>query len=210
MYGAAMVVARSRLAVVALAAGAGTRFSDEPGGKLLAELDGDPVLEHVLSAIRSYGPARTIVVLGFGSETVERSIAWAGEERVVNPDPSRGIASSIAVGFTALATHGDTIDGAFIVLGDQPRLRVDVFQLLESHAAGSQKTMIVPRYAGDAGPRNPVLLLRAAWPLVDELDGDHGLGPLIVRRPDLVELVSVPGEMPDVDEPRDLETLKRE
>jgi molybdenum cofactor cytidylyltransferase len=206
MYGPPMVT-RPMLAVVVLAAGAGTRFSREPGTKLMARLDGRPVLEHVLDAVRAFEPSDTIVVLGFGAGSVEGSIAWAGEERVVNPHPERGIGSSIMVGFTALAAHDDAIDGAFIVLGDQPRLRTDVLEALADRAAGTRRAIVVPRYADDPGPRNPVLLMRAAWPLVTELRGDHGLGPLLAAQPSLVETVAIPGSMPDVDEPLDLEAL---
>jgi CTP:molybdopterin cytidylyltransferase MocA len=201
---------RANLAAIVLAAGAGTRFSDEPGGKLLAPFGDRPILEHVLAAVRAFRPRVTIVVLGFGADAVERSIEWAFERRVVNQAPERGIASSLRTGFDALRTMDADIDGAFVVLGDQPRLRPDVLEALAVHPADARVPILMPRYADDPGPRNPVLLMRAAWPLVAELSGDQGLGPLISARPDLVEEVPVPGGMPDVDEPRDLALLEGE
>jgi CTP:molybdopterin cytidylyltransferase MocA len=213
LYGARVTLERSNIAAIVLAAGAGTRFSDVPGSKLTADLGGRPVLEHVLASVRAFAPRLTIVVLGFGADAVERSIEWAGERRLVNPDPRRGIGSSIRAGLSALADATDgSIDGTFIVLGDQPRLRSEVLETLADHAATGDEgpPIIVPRYADDPGPRNPVLLLRPAWPLIDGLSSDHGLGPLISARPDLVEEVSVPGGMPDVDEPRDLAALEGE
>jgi molybdenum cofactor cytidylyltransferase len=204
VYGAAMSVARSRLAVVVLAAGAGARFSDQPAGKLLAPLDGRPVLAHVLEAVRTFAPGRTIVVLGHGADTLARSIAWAGEERARNPDPERGLASTISTGLAALA--GSDVDGAFIVLGDQPRLQADVLSALGDAADHDGPPIIVPRY-DEPGPRNPVLLSRAAWPLADSLSGDRGLGSLIDARPDLVREVRVTGTMPDIDRPDDLAAL---
>jgi CTP:molybdopterin cytidylyltransferase MocA len=198
---------RSTLAAIVLAAGAGTRYSDEPGAKLLAPIGGRPVLEHVLATVRAYGPGATIVVLGSGAARVERSIAWEAEERVTNPEPQRGIASSIQVGLRALRSRPAhaAIEGVFVVLGDQPGLRVEVLDRLARHAARSAGPIVVPAYADDPGPRNPALLLRAAWPLVDALDGDRGLGPLIATRPELVAEVAVTGAMPDVDEPADLD-----
>jgi CTP:molybdopterin cytidylyltransferase MocA len=217
LYGARVTVRRSSIAVIVLAAGAGTRFSGVPGSKLVAHLGGRPVLEHVLAAVRAFGPRLTIVVIGSGREAVERTIQWAGETRVVNPDPRRGIGSSIRVGFEALAADESlgaesAIGGTFIVLGDQPQLRPEVLEALADHAAAADEgpAIIVPRYADDPGPRNPVLLLRAAWPLLEDLVGDQGLGPLIADRPDFVEEVLVSGVMPDVDEPRDLVTLEGE
>jgi molybdenum cofactor cytidylyltransferase len=201
---------RSRLAVIVLAAGAGTRFSDEPGAKLLAPLEGRPVLAHVLAAVGTIRPRETVVVLGSGAQAIERSIEWEGARRVINPQPERGIGSSIATGILALVDSDNELDGAFIVLGDQPRLRPDVLEALARHARDSSTSIVVPRYVDDPGPRNPVLLMRAAWPLVHELDGDHGLGALIAARPELADEVDVPGAMPDVDVPEDLATMVNE
>jgi CTP:molybdopterin cytidylyltransferase MocA len=68
--------------------------------------------------------------------------------------------------------------------------------------------LIVPRYRDDAGPRNPVLMRRSAWPLVAELQGDHGLATMITEDPDLCLHVAVAGAMPDIDTPEDLVQLR--
>lgn len=199
------------LAAVVLAAGAGSRFSDEPGAKLLADLDGRPILSGVLEAVRAFGPATTIVVLGHGAASIERDIEWRGELRVINRAPERGLASSLQAGIHALLALPGEFDGAFIILGDQPRLRPDVLRALASAAARARpadRPLVVPQYMGEAGPRNPVLLLRPAWGWVDELQGDRGLAPLIASRLDSALVVPVPGDMPDVDEPADLERLR--
>jgi molybdenum cofactor cytidylyltransferase len=202
--------AGARLAAIILAAGAGRRFSGRPGAKLLADLDGRPLLAHVVETVRRYRPTATVLVLGHGAADIERAVGWQDELRVVNRAPDRGLASSIQVGIHALEAMPGAFDGAFIVLGDQPRLRADVLDTLECAARDRtvrRRLLIVPRYTAEAGPRNPVLILRPAWSLADDLAGDHGLAPLIDGRPDLVLQVPVAGSMPDVDEPADLERL---
>ncbi len=201
-----------RLGVVVLAAGAGSRFSSLPGEKLTAPLDDGTVLGHVLQAVRGYGPEMTIVVLGHGAERIEQAITWSNELRVRNEAPEQGIASSLRVGIEALAGLPVTLEGAFVVLGDQPQLRPSTLDALAGAArtaAAVDRLLIVPRYVADPGPRNPVLIRRAAWPLMQELRGDHGLAPLIAQHPELVLDVPVDGEMPDVDRPEDLERLRR-
>jgi SAM-dependent methyltransferase len=71
-----------------------------------------------------------------------------------------------------------------------------------------ERPVVVPVYGGDTG-RNPVMLRRAAFPLVDEAGGDRGLGPLIDAHPELVhELpIRVEGGNPDVDTRADLVAL---
>lgn len=199
------------VAAVILAAGAGTRFSSEAGAKLLADLDGRPVLEHVLAAVRAAELPETVVVLGYGADAIERGVAWQGERRVRNPAPERGMGSSLKVGMKALESHADEFDGAFIVLGDQPRLRADVLRALADAASAARpadRPLVTPRYGDDVGPRNPVLLLRPAWSIVSDLDDQRGLGPLIEQRPELVQVVEVSGAMPDIDTPTDLENLR--
>jgi len=201
-----------RLAVVVLAAGAGSRYSDEPGAKLLASLDGQPLLARVLREVRQVAPAATVVVLGHGATLIEDAIDWADELRIRNHDPDRGLASSLQIGIDALRALPEDFDGAFIVLGDQPTLRSDVLGALTeaaSRARPADRPVVVPRYERGAGSRNPVLLLRPAWTWVDDLEGDHGLAPVIDQRPDSVLEVPVSGVMPDVDTLADLERLAR-
>ena len=203
---------RLRLAAVVLAAGAGSRYGAEPGAKLLAPVDGQPMLARVLGTLRTFGPAATVVVLGNGADTIENQLEWADEIRVRNHAPERGLASSLKVGIDIMRALPDTFDGAFIVLGDQPLLRIEVLQMLEVAAATQRpadRPVVSPRYASP-GPRNPVLLLRPAWSLVDELEGDQGLAPLMSSRPHMVLEVAVSGEMPDVDTPADLERLGKD
>jgi len=176
----------------------------------LAQVEGEPMLARVLREVRAFGSATTVVVLGYGADDLERSIAWADEIRIRNHAPERGLASSLQVGIDALRALPEPFDGAFIVLADQPHLRTEAMSMLQAAATAARaadRPVVVPRY-GSPGPRNPVLLLRPAWSWVDELTGDHGLGPLIAARPDAVLEVAVSGEMPDVDTPDDLVRLR--
>lgn len=169
------------------------------------------MLANVLSEVRRFAPAATVVVLGHGAARIEEAIDWAGELRIRNHDPERGLASSLQIGIDALRALPDALDGAFIVLGDQPALRADVLEALARAAAlarPADRPVVVPRYDAGEGARNPVLLLRPAWSWVDDLEGDHGLAPLIGQRPDAVLEVPVGGAMPDVDTSADLERLR--
>lgn len=202
---------RSSLAVVVLAAGAGSRFGPQPGAKLLAPVQDEPMLARILAEVRTFGPTTTIVVLGHGADEIEQALVWHDEIRVRNHQPERGLSSSLQVGIDALRALPDDFDGAFIVLGDQPRLGSEVMTTLAaaaSQARPADRPVVVPHYPTDEA-RNPVLLLRPAWSWVDGLEGDHGLGRLISARPDQVLSVPVGGEMPDIDTPQDLERLPR-
>ncbi|HSS35012.1 MAG TPA: NTP transferase domain-containing protein [Patescibacteria group bacterium] len=195
------MIQAGRFGAVILAAGAGSRFG---GRKLLAPLDGRPVLDHVLGAVRSIGPAETIVVLGHEADDVAASISWSGERRVVNPEPDRGLSSSLQVGFAALGDGigRDELDGVFVVLGDQPLVDPAVFRALAQAEVRAGTAFVAPRY--HAGGANPVLVLRPGRPWIAEATGDRGLGPILAAHPELVAEVELGGTNPDVDTPADL------
>jgi molybdenum cofactor cytidylyltransferase len=176
--GAAGVVA------IVLAAGAGSRFG---GRKLLATIGGRPVLQHVLDRVAEAGIRSVIVVLGADARELQATIQWRDEVRVVNPEPARGLSSSLRIGMAALP---DDAQAALIVLGDQPMLPAAAIEALLATGVDAERPIAVPVYADDRG-RNPVLLGRAAFRLVEAVDGDRGLGPVIAAHPELVRAVPV-------------------
>ncbi len=196
-----------RLGAIVLAAGAASRFG---GGKLLAPLDGRPILEHVLAAVRAAGIADTVVVLGRDADLIEAAVAWDGERRVVNPTPEAGLSGSLQVGLAALeaveAERAGPLDRVFIVLGDQPLVDPAVFRALAQAEVRAATGFVAPRYLSGDGA-NPVLVLAAGRPWVAEATGDRGLGPILAAHPELVEEVELGGGNPDVDTLADLAEL---
>ena len=195
------MTATSTVAGVVLGAGAGSRFG---GGKLLAMLDGRPILVHVVEAARAAGLGPIVVVVPPDGEL--RSVDLGDVRRVTNPNPAGGLSSSVRLGLRALELD-DGVDIAVILPGDQPRVRPDTIRaLIAAATADPTVAFIVARHADDATP-NPVLARRSTWRLADELAGDRGFGSLLARNPELVHFVDVPGSNPDVDTPADLARL---
>jgi CTP:molybdopterin cytidylyltransferase MocA/SAM-dependent methyltransferase len=188
---------KERTVALVLAAGAGSRFG---GGKLLAPVAGRPILQHVLDAIAAAGLTDVVVVLGDDADRVEAAISWRAERRVVNPDPRRGLASSLRLGVEAV---GDDAAAILVALGDQPLVSVEAIRALLDPASPADKPVVVPVYAEDRG-RNPVLLRRPAFTLLEEVEGDRGLGPVLEAHPELVREVTMDGANPDVDTRADL------
>jgi molybdenum cofactor cytidylyltransferase len=186
-----------RVAALVLAAGTASRFG---GGKLLAPINGRPLLQHVLDRVAESGLDEVVVVLGRDADAIEDALSWRGETRARNPDPERGLASSVAVGIGSLDR---SVDAVLILLGDQPLVAVSTIRALLSEPADPNRPIVVPAYSSDAG-RNPVLLRRAAFGLGEAALGDRGLGPLIAARPELVREVAIAGDNPDVDTRQDL------
>jgi molybdenum cofactor cytidylyltransferase len=195
------VIEPRRTAAVVLAAGSASRFG---APKALADLNGRPLLQHVLDAAATLDLARVVVVLGEDADRIEAGLTWRSETRVRNPAPQDGLSSSLRIGMAELGTD---VDAALILLGDQPLVRRDVIESLLAAAEPDTRPVAAPRYSGGGGP-NPVLIHRRAWDLVSEAEADRGLGPVIGRHPGLVARVEVDGANPDVDTPADLDALE--
>ena len=156
----------ARIAAIVLAAGAGSRFG---GGKLLAPLEGRPILEHVLERLEGAGLRDVVVVVRDDAPQLETAVDWGSARRVVNPTPEAGLSSSLKVGIGALSAD---VDAALITLGDQPLLPARAVRALIDADAQPGRPIVVPVY-GDGIGRNPVLLRRDAFGLVHQ-----GLRPL--------------------------------
>jgi CTP:molybdopterin cytidylyltransferase MocA/SAM-dependent methyltransferase len=191
----------ARTAAVVLAAGRAVRFGST---KLLAPLGDRPVLQHVLDTLAAADLGEVVVVLGDAADEIEAAIAWRGERRVRNTRPEYGLSSSLRLGLAAVAP---SMEASLIVLGDQPLVRLEVIlALLAADAPPSTVVAVVPAY-GEGGGANPALLRRAGFPLVEGLEGDRGLGPLLEAMRGRVMTVPVGGSNPDVDTRGDLARL---
>jgi CTP:molybdopterin cytidylyltransferase MocA len=193
------VIARA----VVLAAGQGARL----GGVAKALLDaGDrSFLARIVETAAAAGvePGRIMVVVGapFG-DAVAAEAARLGARVAVNPDPARGMASSVAVGFAALDADARG-DVALLWPVDHPAVAADtVARVL---AAAADVDVVVPRHRGRGG--HPAAVARPVWAaLAAAADAHAGARTVLAdprwRRRDLA--VDDPGVVRDVDDRADL------
>jgi molybdenum cofactor cytidylyltransferase len=140
-----------RAVAIVTAAGSAERFG---GKKLLTLIDGEPLLDHTIDALLEGGVAEVIVVVGKDARAeLERDVNAMLDPRVravENPDPSRGMFSSIQAGVAQ--AQGDAI---LVMPGDMPFVSPETVRAVI--AAYERKPAIVsPRYRGKRG--HPVAL----------------------------------------------------
>jgi molybdenum cofactor cytidylyltransferase len=194
----------SDVGIVLLAAGRGTRFGTEP--KLLARLDGRPLVRHAAEAALASRVRPVVAVLGAHAEAVEAEFVGLDITLVRNADYRDGLSTSLRVGLAVLPAE---CDAAIVMLGDMPRVSpAQIDALAGAFAlAGGTPSAVVPLHGGRRG--NPVLLnLRLLADDIAGLSGDRGAGPLLAGRPDVLEIVGEPGTSLDIDTPESLATLR--
>lgn len=189
---------REHVAGVLLAAGRGTRFG---GDKLVAPLDGVPLVRHAAELLLRAGLREVVVVTAPDPTPVEEALHGLHVRVVPNPHAARGMGTSVALGIASLPHE---TEAAIIALGDQPRVPDAVVHALLTAWRGTGQPIVAPRYAG--GVRgNPVLFDADVFRELMKLDGDEGARGVIARSPDRVRLVDAGIEMPgDVDTVEDL------
>jgi molybdenum cofactor cytidylyltransferase len=188
------------IAAIVLAAGLSRRMGRQ---KLLLELQGKPVVRWAVEGVLPH-VGDLIVVTGHDDAAVRAALAGLAVRFVVNPRPEDGQGTSIATGASALAP--DT-EAALVVLGDQPRLPVDIIPTLLRERERTGKEIVAPVYRGTQG--TPVLFAASVFVELIRLDGDAGARAVVGARPERVARVSIETPMPlDVDTPDDYVRLR--
>ena len=184
------------IAGLVLAAGAGTRFSAS-SSKLLADLDGRPLVEHAIRAQCAVAELeRVVVVLGAAAAEMIAKVDFGRAHPVLCPDWSRGQAASLRCGVAALAEAEKVI----VTLGDAPGVTPEVIARFVGEPGGT-------RAVYDGRPGHPVVLGSAELARVRELSGDHGARHLLLG-PEIECSALCSGR--DVDTPDDLEAMRSE
>ena len=140
-----------RAVAVVTAAGSAERFG---GKKLLTPIDGEALLDHTIRALLDGGVAEVVVVVGRDARAeLEHGVTTMLDPRVrlvENPDPSRGMFSSIQEGVAAV--HGDPV---LIMPGDMPFVSSETVRAVIA-AYAANPAIVSPRYRGKRG--HPVAL----------------------------------------------------
>ncbi|OPF95068.1 Molybdenum cofactor guanylyltransferase [Rhodopseudomonas palustris] len=193
------------VAAIVLAAGRGTRMGGP--NKLLADLNGKPLVRIVAEQALASQAARTIIVTGHQAGEVEAALYGLDLTFVHNPDFAQGIASSVKTGIAAL---GEDADGAIVCLGDMPLIDAALIdRMITAFDPDRGALIVVPVAEGRRG--NPVLWSRRFFTELMTLGGDVGARHLIAKHGEAVTEVPVEGEAAflDIDTPQALDEARR-
>lgn len=179
-----------------LAAGAGTRFGDQP--KLLVELEGRPLLEHAIRAQCAVPELeRIVVVLGAHAAGLLAAVDFGNAEPVICEDWREGQSVSLQCGVQALAGESKVI----VTLGDQPLMTPELIARFLDQPGGARAL-----YRGRPG--HPVVLGPEQMRAIERLSGDHGAAELLTGPQ--IECGEKHDYGRDVDTPDDLEAIRNE
>ncbi len=158
---------------VVLAAGRSSRMGGP--NKLLALFGGEPLIRRTVGRTLASRAAGTVVVVGHQADRVTAALFGLAVTIADNPDYGSGLAASLKTGVAALPADAD---GALVVLGDMPDIAAaDLDRLIAAFVASGGTAIVRATHDGRRG--NPVILPRAVFAAVAQLEGDTGARHLV-------------------------------
>jgi len=187
-----------RIGAVVLAAGASTRLGYP---KQLIVHEGEPLVLRIATAAVEAGANPVVVVLGANAEMIAAALSGLRfVTTVVNPGWSDGLASSLAVGLTAVIENS-ACDGVLVALADQPLVNAAALKRLMA-AFGGERRIVASAYDDTVGV--PAIFAREHVDALLRLEGDAGAGAWLRSRPDEVTRVPLEAAAFDIDTPSDV------
>ena len=183
--------ATGQVAGVVLAAGAGTRMG---GPKAELVLDGERLVDRAVRVLRSGGCDPVLAV-------VRDCTAVPDARVVVNPDPQRGMRSSLE-----LAVAAAPVGAIAVLLADLPGIDAEAVRAVV--AAWRPGRIAIATYGGRRS--HPVVAPTMLWNAALALAGpDEGARAFMAAHPEYVDPVEVPGDPVDLDTPDDVRSWEQ-
>ena len=190
------------IAALILAAGRASRMGGP--NKLLATVDGTPLVAHAARAATESRAASVTAVTGHRAEEIDAILKESAIRIIHNPDYARGLSSSLAAGIRALP---ETADAVLVLLADMPMVTAETLdRLIAAFDPQAGAHIVVPTSGGKRG--NPVLWSRRYFEALSSISGDVGARHLIGENPDAVVEVEIGAEVAlDLDTPEALAAI---
>ncbi|HEX6144428.1 MAG TPA: molybdopterin-binding/glycosyltransferase family 2 protein [Geminicoccaceae bacterium] len=195
-----------KVAGLVLAAGQSRRMGRD--NKLLADLEGKPMIAHVVDALLASRASPVILVTGHEADRVRAALGERKVEVVHNPAYALGLSTSLRAGLAALP---EDAEGVLIALADMPRLTAAALdRLIAAFNPLEGRGIVVPTVRGKRG--NPVIFATRYAEAMAQVAGDVGARHLLGEHADDVVEIEMDDDaaLLDVDTRAALEALRRE
>jgi len=199
---------QSRTGLVILAAGASTRMGRP---KQLLVYRGQTLIRRAVESALTSVCRPIVVVIGAHAELVKNELEHLPVLVADNAEWQKGMSSSIRIGVETLITCGEEMQGAVIMLCDQPFVTAGVVNALVEARRKTGKTIVASAYGKARGV--PAFFSRQFFPEITALKANEGARQVIANHPDDVATIIFAEGAIDVDTPQDyerLETMVRE
>lgn len=165
--------AASKVYAVVLAAGRSSRMGGP--NKLMAHFAGKPLIRQTVERALASRVSGAVVVTGHQAARILDALGGLAVDVAHNPDFASGLSGSLKAGIAAVP---EDAAGALIQLGDMPAVSAaDLDRLISAFRKAGGQAIVRATHSGKRG--NPVILPRALFGAVAQLEGDTGARHLV-------------------------------
>lgn len=172
------------ISLIILAAGKSTRMKEN---KLLLNLDGQTLIEHVVNTAARSSADDVIVVLGYEAEKIKEKLAKPDCKLILNENYLKGQSESVKVGLAATSRDAEAV---MFLPADVALIDVESINKVVDEYRRSRNRIVIASHKHQSG--HPILLDRTLFPEVSGIGEDTlGLKAVINRHRAQVKYVEV-------------------
>lgn len=152
------------ISLVILAAGKSTRMKEN---KLLLNIDGETLIEHVVKTALGSSVDEVVVVLGYEAEKVKERLARLKCKLIVNEAYVKGQGESVKVGLAAISSNAEAV---VVLPADVALIDEQTVNKVANEYRKSKSRIVIASHRHQSG--HPILLDRALFPEISRIDED--------------------------------------
>ena len=192
------------IAGIVLAAGQSKRIGKN---KLLADINGEPLVIKAVRAAISAKISPVFVITGYQAPEIEAELEEFDINIIYNPNYYEGIKTSIKLGLKSIP---DFCDGVMLIPADMPNITPELInKMADKFKKKQDKQLIIADKKGIKS--NPVIWSKSLYNVADLVAENADIRPVFIEHSDYTTLVRASDfELLDVNFQNDLDTLLKQ
>ena len=190
-----------QLVVLILAAGKSSRMGNI---KQLLKIEGKTLIENAIETSMKIEKTTTLCVLGAHAAEIKKKVDMSNVDVTINKDYELGLSSSIISGIKHLQKQKKQFDGIFLLLADQPAIKVAYYQEMVALFSKEKKKIIASKYENGFGV--PAIFPKSFIKNLLAIKGDKGAREFLQKNKKEILSPKTRVNLVDIDTPKEYET----
>ena len=187
-----------QLVVLILAAGKSSRMGNI---KQLLKIEGKTLIENAIETSMKIEKTSTLCVLGAHAAEIKKKVDLSNVDVTINKDYELGLSSSIISGIKHLQKQKKQFDGIFLLLADQPAIKLAYYQEMVALFSKEKKKIIASRYENRFGV--PAIFPKSFIENLLAIKGDKGAKEFLQKNKKEILSPKTLVNLVDIDTPKE-------
>ena len=187
-----------QLVILILAAGSSSRMDTI---KQLLKIEGKTLIENAIETSMKIKNTSILCVLGAHAAEIKKKVDLSSVDVTINKDYELGLSSSIISGIKHLQKQKKQFDGIFLLLADQPAIKLAYYQEMVALFSKEKKKIIASKYENGFGV--PAIFPKSFIENLLEIKGDKGAKEFLQKNKKEILSPKTLVNLVDIDTPKE-------